>query len=82
MKDRLFFIVERDNKNEDWCYTPDSQGKPQMYRSLEQVKKYLYKFKSSKYNNYREYRVAEYKLNEELISFDNIDSLLKENMGD
>lgn len=73
VKDRLYFVVfkYKDREEDDWEYMWDSQGKPQMYRSLEQLKKYLYKFRGDS----KEYRVAEYKLNEELISFDNIDSI-------
>lgn len=71
-KDKLYFIVEKDSEG-NWEYALDSQLRPTMYRTLEQLKKNSYKFTRGK----REYKIVEYKTNGELISFDNIESLEK-----
>lgn len=73
-KDRLFFIVTRWNDTDEWEYALDSQLRPTCYKSLEQLKKYSYKFTRGE----REYKIVEYKTNGELISFDNVESLEKE----
>lgn len=56
MTTKLYFVVYQNSKNE-WEFALDSQRRPTMYRSIEQLKKYLYKYKDEKY------RVVEYKLN-------------------
>lgn len=57
MKNKLYFVVCWDNKQQNWQYVLDSQRRPTMYQSIEQLKKYLYKYKN------KDYRVVEYKLN-------------------
>ena len=66
MTQKLYFIVYQDSKG-DWEYELDSQRRPTMYRSKEQLKKYLYKFKS------KDYRIVEYKLNSTPIRIDEVD---------
>lgn len=71
-KDKLYFIVKKDSEG-NWEYSLDSQLRPTCYKSLEQLKKYSYKFTRGE----REYKIVEYKTNGELISFDDFESLKK-----
>lgn len=45
IKDRVFFVVEEDEYGY-WDYVLDSQLKPIVYTDFEQLKEYLYKFKT------------------------------------
>ena len=68
MKTKLYFIVCWDNKQQDWQYVLDSQRRPTMYQSVEQLKKYLYKYRSKD----KDYRVVEYKLKSTPLRLDEI----------
>ena len=72
MKLKLYFIVYKTKSNTYWEYVLDSQLRPTMYRSIDQLKKYLYKFKNTED---KEYRVVEYKLNTTAIPLDDINIL-------
>lgn len=63
MTSKVYFIVYQNSQNE-WEFALDSQRRPTMYRSIEQLKKYLYKYKNEKY------RIVEYKLNSTPIRID------------
>ena len=71
-KDKLYFIVKK-NSEGNWEYALDSQLRPTYYKSLEQLKKYSYKFTRGE----RGYKIVEYKTTGELISFDDFKSLEK-----
>lgn len=66
MCDKIYFIVIQNSKGE-WEYVKDSQLRPTMYRDIQQVKKYAYKFRHG------DYKIVEYKLNSTPIRFDEID---------
>lgn len=66
MKNKLYFIVYRNSKGE-WEYELDSQRRPTMYKDIQQIKKYAYKF------NHKECSIVEYKLNSTPIEFKDID---------
>ena len=71
MKTKLYFVVCWDNKQQTWQYVLDSQRRPTMYQSIEQLKKHLYKYGGKD----KDYRVVEYKLNSTALSPDKIDFL-------
>lgn len=68
MNNKIFFVVKK-NQNGIYEYVLDSQLRPTMYRSFEQLKKYAYKFKNG------DYRIAEYTLSSTFMSFEDIERL-------
>ncbi len=66
MASKVYFIVYKNSQNE-WEFELDSQRRPTMYQSIQQLKKYLYKYKNEKY------RVVEYKLNSTPIQIEEMD---------